>query len=496
MKKHGGIQLAIAAVCGAFCALCFDAPVAAPFLWAALAPFFVVLLKNKENKKFVFRLAAVFCGTLFLIYYAAFFSLDITQRAGDAAGWVKTLGWLGVSAVQGAVLCAAIAAGMLVPCPEKWRVAPVCFFWAGAEWLYGVGALGLPCVRLGLTQSGFLPAVQGAALGGVMATGVLLVAVNFLLAQAYLFLRAQKIRPFALFLAVAIGIFGGNLCWGTFRMATVSQHAEPAQKVCAVQFNVSFPENGGEGRLEKAEAMAKQAAREEDPDWILLPENTANGSLLDDPALRETFAGIAREDGAYVLAGVYGVTGYRLRNSAFLIGADGAVKDVYHKQRLVPFFENGYETPFRWQAEMQPGVLKTQNGSAGVLICFESLFADAAADTARAGAQAVFVLTNDSWFCGETVPARHMAQTTLRAVETGRYFVQAANTGITAAVSPVGEVLGSLVPDTDGVLAVSIGFSPKDTPYLIGGDLWIAVLGVVCCALAVTAWCKKKKRSL
>ena len=75
----------MALACGFLCALCFDITWLAPFLWVLLAPFFVILLREKRKKR-VLGLAAVFCAALFLCYYAAFFTQDIIIRARDHAG--------------------------------------------------------------------------------------------------------------------------------------------------------------------------------------------------------------------------------------------------------------------------------------------------------------------------------------------------------------------------------------------------------------------------
>ena len=147
-----------------------------------------------------------------------------------------------------------------------------------------------------------------------------------------------------------------------------------------------FRKTKGQGRFEKGMQMAGEAAREK-TDLILLPENSVYGSFMEDRKLSGACADITRTSDGYLFLGVYGIHGYELRNSVFMVAPDGSVADVYHKQRLVPFFENGYEKAFDFEVGSERGIFETEYGKVGSMICFESLFTDVASDTVRKGAQ-------------------------------------------------------------------------------------------------------------
>ncbi len=77
---------------------------------------------------------------------------------------------------------------------------------------------------------------------------------------------------------------------------------------------------------------------------------------------------------------------------------------------------------------------------AGVLICYESIFPELSRKWANAGANILVNLTNDAWY-GKTCAPRHtLAMTVIRAVETRRSIVRAANTGFSAFILPTGEI--------------------------------------------------------
>ncbi len=485
MKKSGWGQILIALMCGVLCAFCFDVAWLAPFVWVLLVPFFVILLKEKKKKR-VLGLVVVFAAALFLCYYRAFFTLDISGRAGGMAGLYLVLGWLGASLLQGTILAAAIFFGMILPCPSYVRASLLGIIWAGAEWVFGAGVLGLPCVRLGVTQLDFLPMVQSAQIGGVLLVSALIVIVNVLLAQGILARKGNRLKRG--WYVAAAAVFLLNFVFGMVRLNQPSPLLDVS--VATIQYNVPFARSGGQGRFEKAVAMAQEAAKEK-PDIILLPENSVYGSFMEEESLQRICADITRESGGYLFLGVYGIHGYELRNSVFMVTPDGHTADVYHKQRLVPFFENGYERPFDFDVGKNRGVFDTEYGKAGAMICFESLFSDIAADTVRKGAETLFVFTNDSWFVDEVPLNRHFAQSAVRAVETGRYVVQAGNTGVSAIVSPQGSVTQELPTGTDGVLYGDVAFLGDITPYVRAGDWWIAAGGVI---LMVLSWVWYKKR--
>ena len=484
MKHKRRLEFILCAACGIFCALCFDVAALAPFLWAALAPVFFALLKNRKERRRTILCACAFAFALAFVYYAQMLSLDISARAGQATGRLLAAAWLGLGAAHGAVFAAALSAGALLKCPGGLRALLFAVLGTGAEWLLGAGVLGLPFLRLGLTQWRLLPLTQSAPLFGVLFISFLIVFVNVLLAQAALGTGKGRLR----YLAAAVLVFLANLAGGMFALGSGTE--EPDTGIAAVQMNVPFWQNGGEGRFEKALALAEEAAGER-PALIILPENSAYGSFAEETEVSGPVAKLARGSGAYVLTGVYGIHGYQLRNSVFLTAPDGEIADVYHKQRLVPFFENGYERKFSFADGKERGIFETAYGAVGVMICFESLFPDIASQTAAGGAELLVVATNDSWFKSDVPLARHLAQSVLRAQETGRWLVQAGNTGMTAIVSPTGELTAALEADTDGVLAGSVAFRQEKTGYLAGGDWWLAAAAVAAALGAAVAYKKR-----
>ncbi|MEA2974191.1 MAG: apolipoprotein N-acyltransferase [Actinomycetota bacterium] len=143
----------------------------------------------------------------------------------------------------------------------------------------------------------------------------------------------------------------------------------------------------------------------------------------------------------------------RFRNASIAFGPDGRVVDRYDKVHRVPFGEyiparsffarlgDVSAVPRDAIAGAGPGVVDTPAGRFGVLISYEVFFQDRSRDAVRAGGRLLLVPTNASSYVDAQVPAQQLAVARLRALETGRWVVQAAPTGYSAVVDHHGHVL-------------------------------------------------------
>ena len=189
---------------------------------------------------------------------------------------------------------------------------------------------------------------------------------------------------------------------------------------------------------------------------------------------------------------------YDLYNSALLIDAEGAVEQIYHKQKLVIGVE---AIPFR-------GLLKSfkvdlggvtgqlgwgehhmvfEGGDAkiGPAICYEGLYGDHFAGFVRAGAEAMAVVSNDGGWGNTPGHKRLFDYCRLRAIETRRAIARSANTGISGFISPRGETIGERLEwDERGVLSADVELRSDITFYTKYGD-WIARIAIYVAGLAL-----------
>lgn len=177
----------------------------------------------------------------------------------------------------------------------------------------------------------------------------------------------------------------------------------------------------------------------------------------------------------------------------------------YDKVHLVPF---GEFVPFResWPAmatllaSMMPYAPSVLEGPEfkllvvggykyGPAICFEDTFSYIGRAYRRMGADILLNATNDGWFGGTFELEAHLANSVFRAVETRMAVVRAANTGVSAVISPRGEVSARLTDvagrdrEVEGVLFAGVAVCDARPVYVTCGDAWIlagfVVLGIV-----------------
>jgi apolipoprotein N-acyltransferase len=90
------------------------------------------------------------------------------------------------------------------------------------------------------------------------------------------------------------------------------------------------------------------------------------------------------------------------------------------------------------------------------LICRDAVDPRLALDAVRRGAQLIVTLSNDSWFAVGNGPRLHLVVSAFRSLETRRTQVRATNTGISAIISPTGELTAVAGVHERAVLAGSV----------------------------------------
>jgi apolipoprotein N-acyltransferase len=186
-------------------------------------------------------------------------------------------------------------------------------------------------------------------------------------------------------------------------------------------------------------------------------------------------------------------------NAAVFLPPQGSV-EIYHKSKLVVGVE---EMPFggllnQWSIDLggasgslgkQANRVAFQSGNPGYapLICYESIYGAYAADYARLGGGVFCIMTNDGWWGNTPGYQQHMAFARLMAIEHRRPIVRAANTGISAVISPRGEVQQLLGWDRKGTLTAAVIPEWEWTFFTRYGDALGRMAEVIAVLLVLTA---------
>ena len=117
----------------------------------------------------------------------------------------------------------------------------------------------------------------------------------------------------------------------------------------------------------------------------------------------------------------------------------------------------------------------------GCAICYESVYPEHCTEYVRKGAELLTVITNDAWW-GDTPGYRqHLSYSSLRAIETGRYIVRCANTGISAIINPRGDILEETEWWKPAHIVSKAGLEDRKTFFVTYGD----ITGRICSLMAI-----------
>jgi len=176
-------------------------------------------------------------------------------------------------------------------------------------------------------------------------------------------------------------------------------------------------------------------------------------------------------------------------NSALQIIPNQEV-EVYHKAKLVPGVEIfpyiRYLKPILGDAMLDFG---GANSSLGIdkerkvfsnrfnkakmapIICYESIYGEYVTDYVKNGANLLAIMTNDSWWDNTEGHKQLLSYARLRAIETRREIVRAANSGISAHINARGDVLEDTFYDDRTALLVKANLLEEKSIYTKIGDL-------------------------
>ena len=124
----------------------------------------------------------------------------------------------------------------------------------------------------------------------------------------------------------------------------------------------------------------------------------------------------------------------------------------------------------------------------GCAVCYESVYGEYYTDYIRKGARAMTIITNDAWW-GDTPGYRqHLSYASLRAIETRRAIARCANTGISAIISPSGEIMQPTPWWEQAVIKGQIPLRDDITFFVSHGDItgrvcsfihWLLLLALI-----------------
>ncbi len=253
-------------------------------------------------------------------------------------------------------------------------------------------------------------------------------------------------------------IIACTMGYGKVRLQTVWDEMQAARTasrkipVTIAQGNFSLKDRwsgtGFLGRLHTYLALS-HAGKTGEGRIIVWPETVLNSSTKANAAVFGEIAADIGPSALLVSGGLRKGKDGAVFNSAYFISGNGWVR-WYDKHILLPYSESAplwnflgqyYRAPSQFATGQSPSTVETAFGRIGASICFEILYPNYIRRSVTEGAAVLINISNDTWFGDSGMPGLHLDAARFRAIENRRFLLRASNSGISAVVSPTGELL-------------------------------------------------------
>lgn len=372
-------------------------------------------------------------------------------------------------------------------------------FYIAMEYLHQTWDLAFPWMTLGNGLAGMHQLAQWYEYTGVYGGSLWILVSNILAFEAYKAWNSKltgypRIRP-ALFWALLI-ILPSALSLTKY----VQYKEKPVPvNVVVVQPNIDpyqkFESLPARDQLQILTHLSDSVAQP-NTEYFIWPE-TAIPNYADEDRIRENPEFLMAQQFLFKYKNASLITGVetRKRNGDQVIGFNAAMQlenssnvQFYHKSKLVPgvekmpfpaalsilgpLFDGFGGTVGGYKGQDNPGVFYSYSGiGAAPVICYESLWGDWIGEAVKNGAQFIAIITNDGWWGNTSGKDQHFLYASLRAIETRRYVVRSANTGISGFINQKGDVIKESRWWTRTAIKADINLNDELTFYTRSGDL-------------------------
>lgn len=362
------------------------------------------------------------------------------------------------------------------------KIIIISFLFIFGEWLQGQFIpFAFPWNRLCNIVVNDIKFIQSASIFGGLFISLLILLINFMLALFLIYLSKKSLKSL-IFIITAFFIYLFNSFIGVTIIKNTKNNTEP-QKVLLVQGNFSKKEKWNsqpEEIMDKYLELTNKNLKE-DIKLVVYPETALSGSIFDDENFKQKLYEFCSKNNITILFGAqYNDENLRY-NACAAAYPNKKYSEVYFKQILVPF---GEYNPFFSDSNFQfisnsfsKGnkcvLIETEIGKLGCGICFESVFPKLISENSKQGAEAIVILTNDSWL-GKSIPLyQHHSHSILRAVENKKYIINCANTGISSVITSNGEIIAKSDINCSDAISAEIFTNNNITFYTLYGDIII-----------------------
>lgn len=466
------IRIVLAATSGLLYAFVFPEFDFWPLAWVFAVPLFFAVDCATGRESFVLGLTAgivAWAGNLYWIAYVLNFYGDMSLLA---AAFLLFLFVIYLSLYFAAF---AFMANMFIRSRLALLVLPG--MWVFFELIRSYALSGFPWSLAGCSQFAWKSLIQISEFGGVYLISGIILMTNVALYKLF----CKNPKPLVIVLAVLV-----SCClWGNWRINSWDLDGTTLN-AAVVQANIAQERKWLPEMIEPTIEVYSRLTRsvfEQDVELVIWPETACNFYLFRQWQPTAKILRLSNETEALLLAGSPAYDEGKYYNRVWLLKS-GTIEGYYDKVHLVPFSEY---LPLAWLIEPIFGRLTNEVsdfssapelapiGEIGVMVCFESVFPGISRSLCRKGAQYLVNVSNDAWFKTWATPEQHLRLSAFRTIENRRWLLRSVNHGISAIISPTGEIIKSIGLLEEGAIVAGMKKNSSQTFYTRRGAIiaWI-----------------------
>lgn len=449
--------------------------------YIALIPFFIELdrAKNNSYKKMAF-LGVLFGLPFMLIQHSCLLELKafstplLIQIAWLSYGFILSFFW-------------ALFAVLYKYFNFKKLLIP--FIWVCIEYLKSIGIFGNTVGSIANSQVENLAIAQLSWLGGPYLISFFVVTINIFLYCAFAKLKEGKRKgsfylvtyPIVLFLTVLIL---GNLKINYYSDLKLNQKSSIPIAIIQANHKQSYKlkfKNRHKIRNDYIK-LSQEAIQTHQAKLIVFPETISPSLNLNDHNFIGKLQQLSKNNETAIILGTPRLDkeNQSFFNSVSLIESNKALKQHYDKIKLFPFGEYWpFKRTTKWlglgsfipEEDFTPAqhkkllTIDDLNLKIAPAIYLESMYTWHFNNHVFNNANLLVVIANHAWFKNSSAAKQHLNQSVLRAIENNRYLIQAANTGISAVISPNGLLLSKSNLNTKKIIYGYVQEKTNLTPF-------------------------------
>ncbi len=359
--------------------------------------------------------------------------------------------------------------------------------WLLIDYIMSITPFFMPWNFAGYSQT-FNIFIQICDISGIYGVTFLVVIINSIIVSIFYFEKKyKKVLIFTMLLLLSSSIIYGHIRKNSInQLLANSYNKKISASVIQGNFNSreKWDSRNTSAIINTYISMTKQIIS--GTNIIVWPETVLNSNDKENLKITTGISSFLKTDQLLIAGATRNDTEKQVFNSIFTTNNSGLIH-IYDKKILFPFTETSFagmssgnfmDSPSVFTHGKTKSVYKADIADIGYTICFESIYPDYVRRIKKSGASVLINVANDSWFGNTNEPYMHLYSSIIRGIENRIYVIRSSNNGISAIISPTGDILSSIELNSRDTITSAISPIKIQSVYSETGD-WIIALAIL-----------------